>query len=203
MNLRPAWNKETADWCLHALAESNFVTIDYTQFARVGLIDGKRAFFFQYSNDVKDWVDNLSVSHQEIVSPDGRRAMVHGGFRAQFMVVKGAIADADLYIGHSLGAAIATLAGWYYQRPVLAMASPRVGDADFCKQADPLVLRVSVGGDPVTHLPAWWMGYRHTGQNVKLKGRPRSIYGWLFGDWMIHMPSEYAHSINEARESLP
>lgn len=203
MNLRPAWCKDTADWCLHALAESNFVSVGHTQFARVGMIEDKRVFFFQYSMDIKDWVDNLDASLQELRSPDGRAVKVHSGFRAQFSSIKTAIVGADLYIGHSLGAAIATLAGWYFQKPVIAMASPRVGDRAFCRQAEPFVLRVSNKGDPVVHLPPWWAGYSHAGQNVRLDVRKRSIWGWLLGDWMVHMPHEYAHSIMAARETLP
>jgi predicted lipase len=202
MSLRPAWCKDTADWCLHALSESNFISVGHTQFARVGLIENKRAFFFQYSNDAKDWCDNLNIALQEVEAPDGREAHVHAGFLAQFMAIRVAIAEADLYLGHSLGAAIATIAGWYWQKPVIAMASPRVGGKAFVKQADPYVLRLSNTGDPVTHLPAWWMGYRHTGQNVGLKPRKRNIWGWIFGDWMVHMPQEYAHSIANAREAL-
>lgn len=203
MNLRPAWNRDTAGCCLHFLAESDFITIGHTQFARVKMIEGKRAFFFQYSNDTKDWLDNLNFSLQATKAPDQREAKIHSGFLAQFMQVRVAVVEADLYIGHSLGAALATIAGWYWRKPVIAMASPRVGDKTFAEQADSYILRVSNKGDPVTHLPAWWQGYRHAGQEVKMTPRKRNLFGWLFGDWEVHLPGNYARSINAAWEGCP
>ena len=85
--------------------------------------------------------------------------------------------------GHSLGAAMATIAASRLQDKVttlITFGSPRVGDADFVKNVNIEHYRVQNNNDAVTKMPFWIMGYRHHGEIVYMNhyGEIRQLGGW-------------------------
>ncbi len=102
---------------------------------------------------------------------------MHEGFNRQldgvWDKVTGALktVNGPLFLaGHSLGAALAILAGARLggdgvKRAVYAYGSPRVGDAKFVKNYPPNVTvhRIVNDNDAVTVLPPAFLGYEHVG----------------------------------------
>lgn len=85
--------------------------------------------------------------------------------------------------GHSLGAAMATIAASRVQDRVISLVtfgSPRVGDADFVKNVNIEHYRVQNNNDAVTKVPFYIMGYRHHGEIVYMNhyGQIRELNGW-------------------------
>lgn len=114
----------------------------------------------------------------------GRGDRIHLGFKAALDQAWHAVLDAlgpgpgpPLWItGHSLGAALATLAavrlwiGGRHPAGVYTFGSPRVGDAAFASAYDgllrPRTFRFVNQTDVVTRVPLWTMGFRHVGTVV-------------------------------------
>lgn len=126
---------------------------------------------------------------KEAVWPDQPKAKVHSGFRKGWLHLAPGISDSIsqaqsrcpgcrriFFTGHSLGAAIATLASIDYARsdsglPVvsLTLGSPRVGNSDFSDYAIRMVpntIRWTHTIDPVVHLPPKLLGWRHKTREV-------------------------------------
>jgi hypothetical protein len=120
-----------------------------------------------------DWRDVLSDAN--IVLAPWQDGMVHLGFRRAFEVIRPGL-DPILqrltpgrtvwFCGHSLGAALATLAADHYGAAggVCTVGSPRVGDAAFVRAFNARLsgrsARYINSRDVVTHLPAP-IGYQH------------------------------------------
>ena len=124
----------------------------------------------------RNWRTNADF--RPVPWPSGGR--VHSGFRKQFMALWPSIEDllenwrAPLfYTGHSLGAALATLAAAMYRPDALyTFGSPRVGDADFVRSlADIPIYRMYNPRDIVTTLPPARspFGFRHAGVPIDNK----------------------------------
>jgi hypothetical protein len=95
------------------------------------------------------------------------------------------IANVDkLYItGHSLGAAMATVAASRVQSKVTALVtfgSPRVGDAEFVKSLTVTHYRVQNNCDDVTKVPFRLMGFSHHGTHkyMNFYGEFRDLTPW-------------------------
>ena len=126
---------------------------------------------FRGSHDLRDWLTNAETWPVPWPPAPG---LVHDGFRDAFnsvvdemdRVLAGFPCPA-FYTGHSLGAALATLAA-HHRRPqaVYTFGSPRVGDADFLAAfAGIPVYRVVNSRDVVATLPpAHLGGYSHVGE---------------------------------------
>ena len=114
---------------------------------------------------------------------------VHVGFKGEinkvWPAIEKAIANIDsLYItGHSLGAAMATVAASRVQskvRALITFGSPRVGDAEFVKNLTVEHYRVQNNCDDVTKVPFRLMGFRHHGTHkyMNFYGEFRDLTPW-------------------------
>ena len=114
---------------------------------------------------------------------------VHVGFKGEINKVWPSIQKAlinidSLYVtGHSLGAAMATIAASRIQKKVKALitfGSPRVGNAEFVNSVFVAHYRVQNNCDDVTKVPFRVMGFRHHGQHkyMNFYGEFRTLTPW-------------------------
>ena len=124
----------------------------------------------------RNWQSNLSVWQ----SPWPMGGRVHSGFKKKFMAVWPVIAETLsgwsaplLYTGHSLGAALATLAaGIHRPHALYTFGSPRVGDLDFAETLQNVrIYRLYNPGDIVTLLPPEAPPFRfcHVGEPIRYR----------------------------------
>lgn len=150
--------------------------------------------YFQPSEECQDWVDNLKAWKAQ-VAPG---IEVHAGFLEQFSALRaaGVVGFRDYYLGHSLGAAIATLFCWANPNSAAIVAGcPRVGNRGFANaMTGRRVIRIENAGDPVTRLPPYLCGFRHCGTVLSLRG-PSAWWERLFRVASVHSPAVYAHAI--------
>jgi triacylglycerol lipase len=145
------------------------------------------------------------------VSEFGGTAKVHSGFKRAldsiWMPIAKVLDTLDcpmFYTGHSLGAALATLAAARRApQAVYAFGSPRVGDARFVEKLRNVpVFRVIHGNDVVTTVPPEALGFRHVGEERRLGARelslpnldPRAMWSQLttpVGPLADHAPMRY------------
>ncbi len=123
---------------------------------------------------LKDFITDLEIGQLALA---GNKKDVHEGFREALDSVWSEIASAlarltcpVFYTGHSLGAALATLAATRLApKAVYTFGSPRVGNQAF---ADSLVnaplYRVVDDEDVVTTVPPESLGFRHAGTEYRL-----------------------------------
>ncbi len=169
---------------------------------------------FQGTDSLGDWVDNLDLKLVELGLD--RVGRVHRGFYSQYRqlapLLQPAIAACGggstggvCFTGHSLGAALATIAsvgqGRALDEPPLCITfgSPRVGDADFADAFADRVrrtsLRVTHASDPVCLVPL--APYRHV--------RGRALYvqpeGGRPSGWSLkhHEMSQYVAAVRRHR----
>lgn len=116
-------------------------------------------------------------------------ANVHRGFKGEldklWPSIEKSIEQIDrLYItGHSLGAAMATIAASRIQSKVIALitfGSPRVGTRQFVNGLNVMHYRVQNNCDDVTKVPPCIMGYRHHGihKYMNFYGEFRNLSSW-------------------------
>lgn len=151
--------------------QAAFITRRQTTLPPVGIL-----VFRGTTGTWRNWQSNLSVRQ----SPWPMGGRVHSGFKKQFFDVWPTIADTLnawpaplLYTGHSLGAALATLAaGMHRPRALYTFGSPRVGDPGFAKTLQGVrIFRLYNPGDIVTFLPpeAHPFGFRHVGEPIRYR----------------------------------
>lgn len=135
---------------------------------------------YRGTDSIRDWKQNIEAKRDEV--DDGVK--VHGGFREEFLALEKPI-KADLmtlagvpvfFCGHSLGGALATLAGYFFPRePALSdvpfrscytFGGPRVGNLAFARVLNNAlpVHRIVREGDPVAEVPALPGSYKHAGE---------------------------------------
>lgn len=118
------------------------------------------ALVFRGTENLRDWILNAQFS----MAPREGGGRVHAGFQRAFLSVRDQIAtaldtdlpDANLFFtGHSLGAALATLASaWRKPAATYTFGSPFVGDAEIGTSLDlDHLFRVVNDRDIVTTLP--------------------------------------------------
>lgn len=114
---------------------------------------------------------------------------VHVGFKGELdklwpTVEKALVKVDNLYVtGHSLGAAMATIAASRIQNKVTALVtfgSPRVGTSAFVNSLQVPHYRVQNNCDDVTKVPFRLMGFRHHGTHryMNFYGEFRDLSGW-------------------------
>jgi len=124
-------------------------------------------------DEIQDMLDDLDLP----LIKNGDRGKVHKGFKKalnrvwseieQYIQEITAASDGRMnvwFTGHSLGAALATLAADRYPtaQGVYTFGSPRVGNRRFCQAYQPTVYRFVNNNDMVTMVPPT-VGYRHIG----------------------------------------
>lgn len=129
------------------------------------------ALVFRGTTDVNDWLTDFRI----VPTPWEGRGLVHKGFAEALELVWDKVADSvnvnvpsdcPLFIaGHSLGAALATLAASLRQpRALYTFGSPRVGDKDFgATLAGASNFRVVNNRDVVTTVPPP-LPFHHAGE---------------------------------------
>jgi triacylglycerol lipase len=124
--------------------------------------------------NIKDYLIDIETGK---LSTDGRTVDVHAGFTKALDSVWGdmeaAIAQLDcpvFYTGHSLGAALATVAASRHApRAVYTFGSPRVGNQAFVASLrDVPIYRVVDDQDVVATVPSEALGFSHVGKELKL-----------------------------------
>jgi triacylglycerol lipase len=118
------------------------------------------------------------------MDPSESGGRVHQGFKGELDKLWNSIVEEldkenkTLYItGHSLGAAMATVATSRLQHKtatLVTFGSPRVGNKEFVDTLLTAHYRVQNNNDDVTKVPLLLMGYRHHGTNVYL-----NYYGFI------------------------
>lgn len=119
---------------------------------------------------------------------------VHSGFRGECDKVWNEInrhardnaSGKKMYItGHSLGAAMATIATSRFEEKreveqLTTFGSPRVGTRGFVKHIETKHYRFVNNNDIVTKVPLWIMGYKHHGmlQYINFYGNIRKLTPW-------------------------
>lgn len=118
---------------------------------------------------------------------------VHSGFRGELDKLWEKVAEhqkkhegKEFYItGHSLGAAMATLATSRFEEftkvtQLTTFGSPRVGTRKFVKNISTPHYRFVNNNDIVTKVPLWIMGYKHHGilQYINFYGNIRKLTPW-------------------------
>jgi pimeloyl-ACP methyl ester carboxylesterase len=138
--------------------------------------DGKNAFVVFRGTESDDPTDLSSDIHFSL-APWAAGGKVHGGFLTALdsvwekvdTALKACSADKVWFTGHSLGAALATLAVQRAGRPnseLVTFGSPRVGDSAFAALFKDLAVKRYVGCcDVVTKLPPESLGYAHVAQH--------------------------------------
>ena len=119
--------------------------------------------------------------------------LVHSGFRNECDKLWRAISKhqlthdkKNLYVtGHSLGAAMATIATSRFEEytnvvQLTTFGSPRVGTRSFVKAISTPHKRFVNNNDLVTRVPLWLMGYKHHGalQYINFYGNVRKLTYW-------------------------
>ena len=165
--------------------EETFFDVDDTECFVVHPHDRKwAALVFRGTDSLKNWIENLDAA--PIPAPVGK---VHEGFSRALDVVWNRVtpllASFDcpiFYAGHSLGAALATVAASRRApRATYTYGSPLVGDRAF---ADALgtthLFRFVHHLDVVTTVPPALLGFHHAGELHRIGKAPSLVDGFLF-----------------------
>lgn len=157
--------------------------------SRMGIL----AFRGTEGNSLRDIISDLRVRFYRGKSQERREGKVHTGFNKAYGQVaenvEAAIeelSDRPVYItGHSLGGAIATITARENRHDNIAaiytFGSPRVGTGDVEVEIKAPVYRVVNRADLVARVPFLFMGYRHAGHLIFIRGdgRVSQSAGWL------------------------
>jgi len=191
-------------------------------------VDGSAMVAFRGTqpDEIRDLATNLQANQVSWPEAGGR---VHAGFACaalpevrKWVEGKAARRSALILTGHSLGAALATLAAAVLAPTLLVtLGSPRVGNADFVAALTGAnIVRLVDGCDDVTQLPPMFSLYAHVGptryisagermdnpdvtfiETDRLQGRARYVidHAWKHGavllrDLADHAPINYARA---------
>ncbi|KAJ9070553.1 hypothetical protein DSO57_1006893 [Entomophthora muscae] len=151
---------------------------------------------FRGSYNIRNWITNINIKLKELDVGDGTRGLkAHTGFsnhaaamsRKMIPIIRPLLAKYKKYTlavtGHSLGAAVATLASIDFKKEfdlpwsaisLITYGEPRIGNPAFASwynAHNPAHLRIVNNRDMVPHLPTNSMGYLHRKREGFLKNR--------------------------------
>lgn len=140
--------------------------------------------------NLRDWVIDFTIRR---VPFGGRSGTVHSGWLQALESVWDPISKAMsglgvplFYAGHSLGAALATLAA--ARHPPVALytfGSPRVGDSAFAATLSQVpVFRIVCGSDLAARVPCEGLGFSHLGEVHRVSRPPRPSPPRHPPDWL-------------------
>lgn len=179
----------------HKFFDANTNTFGYAGLAPAA---GENIIIFSFRGATpsagRNWITDLNA--QRMPYPGLRGATVHKGFYNAYLSVarqvnlaaKSLLANCQncqIYVtGHSLGAAVATLAAadLFALTPDITLytfGSPRVGDQAFATYFDKIVpdaFRIVHKNDIVPHVPQRFLGFRHVSQEIWYYGEAGSTY---------------------------
>jgi hypothetical protein len=119
------------------------------------------------SNDRRDWMLNLSIwPSRSTIGQGVSGAMYHWGFLepARQVYAWAKAAKPRVLLGHSRGAAVASIVGASLKIPTVAFACPRpLWLSGGFEDAESFVTVYNRSDDLIARLPPWWLGYRHIG----------------------------------------
>ena len=168
---------------------------------------------FRWTDSKFDWMRNFRFWKKTI--PYGNKKTpirIHAGFLSAYHAVRKLIHDKVretgcdwvVTIGHSFGAALATLCAVDMEHnfnfenvSCYAFGSPRVGNRAFAKSFKkrvPLMERVVYGDDIVCKVPPWWMFYKHV-PGLQRIGKRGGIFARLFGVAADHDWGKYVRAL--------
>ena len=138
---------------------------------------------------ISDIIADLKLHKVDEINNEINHGKVHVGFKDELdklwpSILKEIKNIDKLYVtGHSLGAAMATIAASRIQDKVISLVtfgSPRVGSSYFRKTLNVEHYRVQNNCDDVTKVPPYLFGFRHHGTHIYLNfyGNIRKLTTW-------------------------
>ena len=156
-------------------------------------------------HNIKDYLTDLEFAE---LSMAGNKKEVHAGFTEALdsvwhdMAAEMATLNSPVfYTGHSLGAALATLAAARHPpSAVYTFGSPRVGNQAFIASLHNVpIYRIVDDEDVMTTVPSEALGYKHAGTATRLIAPKRTFFlKYLFGPpkpLADHAPINYVDRI--------
>ena len=153
----------------------------------------KDTFVLAFRGTEPDEISDVLADLNAIPRGAMTHGLVHSGFRGELDNIWPDISycqhkhqGKEFYItGHSLGAAMATIATSRFEeytpvKQLTTFGSPRVGTRSFVKNIQTRHYRFVNNNDIVTKVPLWIMGYKHHGilQYINFYGNIRKLTPW-------------------------
>jgi triacylglycerol lipase len=154
----------------------------------------KEEFVLAFRGTEPDELSDVLADLNAIPRGAMTHGLVHSGFRGELDKLWDSVSalhgkehqNKTFYItGHSLGAAMATIATSRFEEftkveQLTTFGSPRVGTRKFVKNIATKHMRFVNNNDIVTKVPLWIMGYKHHGvlQYINFYGNIRKLTFW-------------------------
>lgn len=181
---------------------------------------------FQGSIGVWDWLDNFKFWKKGVQPYDNKSTpiRVHAGFMAQYKTIRGFVHshitstykkcfnNEIIFCGHSLGGALAVLAGvdceynFKYKPTVITFGCPRLGNKAFRDSTNkriPSTYQFVLNDDIVTNLPPQCFGYKDLSSFTVTE--PESKAWWQRTPWgrlWNHDISKYARALRRNMKAV-
>jgi len=207
--LSPISALEVAKGIDASVSSATFFDIKDTQFYIVDM-PVKKVVSFRGTSSASDAVDDARAY---LVEFEGLNVKVHKGFYDQFKDAWPLLRDhlsrtpknrEIHFVGHSLGGALATLAGLlavqafgFQNVHVCTFGSPKVGDLNFARLFNATIensARYVNRDDAVTYAP--WFFFVHVNGEIKLGQKRADLRSIYFGRIKDHYLASYVTSIN-------
>jgi triacylglycerol lipase len=164
---------------------------------------------FRGTETLRDWIKNINLP----LVPFAGGGRVHSGFLRGLDAVWPEIERAlngmscpVYFTGHSLGAALATIAAARHQpRALYTFGSPQLGDAVFAGVVRCPTYRIVHSTDAVTAVPGEALEYRHVGTRIHITGPGPGLFTKMLSlvrgvpDLLDHAPAYYVDRVGSAK----